>query len=129
MLRGGILAAPPQLFKEEVIMHLFKVVFGVFIFMLLAVIQAYAIDQSICDAGSNVTLYPNGSLRSCILKDSFRSGGIKCREHRPIRFYNDGRLETCDLVDSTTVSGQKCKEFGPIDFYPDGRFKSCVKAD
>ncbi len=110
-------------------MYLFKVVFGVSILILLAVIQAYAVDQSICDSGSNVVLYPNGSLRTCVLKDSFRSEGIKCTEHRAIRFYNDGRLETCDLAESTTVSGQKCKEFAPINFYPDGKFKSCVKTD
>jgi hypothetical protein len=126
---GRILAAPPQLLKEEIIMYLFKVVFGVFILILLAVIQAYAIDQSICDSGSNVVLYPNGSLRTCVLKDFFRSDDIKCSEHRAIHFYNDGRLETCDLAESTTVSGQKCKEFSPINFYPDGKFKSCVKSD
>ena len=110
-------------------MYLFKVVFGVLIIILLAVIQAYAIDQSICDSGSNVVLYPNGSLRTCLLKDSFRSDGIKCSAHQAIHFYNDGRLETCHLAESTTVSGQKCKEFGSIDFYPDGKFKSCVKSD
>jgi hypothetical protein len=127
--QGGILAAPPQLFKEEVIMYLFTIVFGLSILLLLAVIPAYAIDQSICDSGSKVVLDPNGSLRTCVLKDSFRSDGIKCTDHRVIRFYNDGRLETCDLAESTTVSGQKCKEFAPIYFYPDGKFKSCVKAD
>jgi hypothetical protein len=61
---------------------------------LLVVIQAYAIVQSVCDSGSNVVLYPNGSLITCSLKDSFRSGDIKCSEHRSIHFYNDGRLET-----------------------------------
>jgi hypothetical protein len=110
-------------------MYLFKVVFGLSILLLLGVIPAYAIDQSICDSGSKVAFYPNGSLRTCVLKDSFRSDGIKCTEHRAIHFYNDGRLETCELAESTTVSGQKCKEFAPIFLYPDGKFKSCVKTD
>jgi hypothetical protein len=61
---------------------------------LLVVIQAYTIDQSICDSGSNVALYPNGSFITCSLKDSFRLDDIKCSEHRSILFYNDGRLET-----------------------------------
>jgi hypothetical protein len=61
---------------------------------LLVVIQAYAIDQLICDSGSNVALYPNGSLITYSLKDSFRLDDIKCSEHRSIHFYNDGRLET-----------------------------------
>jgi hypothetical protein len=110
-------------------MYQVKVVFGVLILLLLAVIQADAIDQSICDSGSNVVLYPNGSLKSCVLKDSFRSDGIKCSAHQAVHFYNDGRLETCRLAESATVSGQKCKESGSIDFYPDGKFKSCMKSD
>lgn len=95
-------------------MYLFKVVFVVSILILLAVIQTAAIDQSICDSGSKVVLDPDGSLRTCVLKDSFRSAGIKCIEHRAIRFYNDGQLETCDLAESTTVNGQKCKYFQSI---------------
>jgi hypothetical protein len=129
IFKGRILTASPQFFKEEVIMYLFTIVFGLSILFLFSVLPVYAIDQSICDSGSKVVLDPNGSLRTCVLKDSFRSDGIKCTEHRAIHFYNDGRLETCELAESTRVSGQKCKEFAPIYFYPDGKFKSCVKAD
>jgi len=110
-------------------MRMFTVVLYALVFMLSGVIGVYAIDQTICDSGSTVVFYPNGSLRSCVLKDNFRSNDINCNEHRPISFYSDGRLERCDLAESATVSGQACKQFDPVDFYPDGRFKSCVKRD
>ena len=93
------------------------------------VIQAYAIDQSICEPGSKVVLYPNGSIMSCVLKDDFHSNDITCKERRPISFYADGELDTCDLATTAKVAGQECKELNPISFYRDGKFKSCVKTD
>ena len=112
-------------------MKMFKLAFSVsiFIFMLFGVIQAYAIDQEICESGSKVALYPNGGLMSCVLKSDFRSNMIICKEKRPISFYGDGQLETCDLAESAKIADQACKEFAPISFYPDGKFKSCVKKD
>jgi hypothetical protein len=108
-------------------MNTFKLAFSFLIFMLFGVIQAYAIDQSICESGSKVILYPNGSLMSCTLKNDFRSNEITCKEKRPVSFYTDGQLETCDLAVPAKLSGQECNQSDPISFYPDGKFKSCVK--
>ena len=110
-------------------MSMFKLVFSVLIFVLFGVIQSYAIDQLICESGSKVVLYPNGSLMSCSLKSDFHSNEITCKEKRAISFYADGQLETCDLAGSIKVGGQECKEFSPISFYPDGKFRSCVKTE
>jgi len=116
--------------KEESHMNGFKVVFRALVFILFGVIQAYAIDQSsICESGSNVVLYPNGSLMSCVLKDNLRSNEITCKEKRPINFYADGQIERCELAGTVKIGGQECKQFTPISFYPDGKFKSCVKTD
>jgi hypothetical protein len=104
-----------------------KLAFGVLIVMVSGVIQAYALDQSICEPGSKVVLHPNGSLMSCVLKADFNANDIICKEKRSISFYADGQLQTCDLAKSAKVSGQDCKEFDPIGFYPDGKFKSCIK--
>lgn len=113
--------------KEESLMNMFKIIFGVLILMVFGVIEANAIDQSICSSGEKVALYPNGSLKSCVLKEDFTLGEIKCKGQNPVTFHNNGRLETCVLADSVTISGQKCKEFGLISFFPDGKFRSCVK--
>lgn len=110
-------------------MSMFKIIFGVLILIVFGVIEANAVDQSICSSGANVVLYSNGSLTSCVLKDSFSSNEIKCKSQSPVRFYDNGRLETCVLAEPATISGQKCKEFEPISFYSDGKFRSCVKKD
>ncbi len=108
-------------------MGMFKFAFSILMFMVFGVIQAYANDQSICESGSRVVLYPNGSLMSCVLKDDFDSNQITCEGERSISFYADGQLEKCDLARSSKIGGQDCKEFDPISFYPDGKFKSCIK--
>ena len=113
--------------EEKNLMSIFKLAFGVLIVMVSGVIQAYAIDQSICEPGSKVVLHPNGSLMSCVLKADYNANEIICKEKRSISFYADGQLQTCDLAKSAKVSGQDCKEFAPIGFYPDGKFKSCIK--
>ncbi len=110
-------------------MNIFKVVFGVLILIMFGVIEANAIDQSICHSGANVVLYPNGSLKSCVLKDSFRVNEIKCNSQSPVSFYDNGRIETCVLAEPAKISGQECRESGTISFYPDGKLKSCVKKD
>ncbi len=110
-------------------MSVFKRAVPVLMFVLLQSIEAFAADQSICNPGSKVELYPNGSLMSCLLKDEFPSNGIKCKEFQPIRFYPDGQLQSCNLAAAATVDGQECEEFAPISFYPDGKFKSCVKTE
>jgi antitoxin component YwqK of YwqJK toxin-antitoxin module len=110
-------------------MSIFKILFGVLIFIAFGVIEANAIDQSICSPGEKVVLYPNGSLKSCALKDDLRLDEIKCKSQNSISFYNNGQLETCVLAESAKVSGQDCREAGLTSFYPDGKFKSCVKKD
>jgi len=115
--------------KEESLMSMFKIIFGLLILIVFGVIEANAIDQSICSSGADVVLYPNGSLKSCALKDSFRSNEITCKSQSLIIFYDNGQIETCVLAESVTISGQECKESGPINFYPDGKLRSCVKKD
>lgn len=109
-------------------MNMFKIIFGALILMVSGAIEAGAIDQSICSPGANMVFYPNGSLQSCVLKDSYSANGIKCNSQHPASFYDNGRLETCILAESATLGAQQCKE-GPISFYQDGKFRSCVKKD
>lgn len=110
-------------------MNMFKIIFGVLILIVFSVIEANALDQSICSSGKSVEFYPNGSLKTCILKDSFHSNDITCKSENTVSFYDDGRLDTCVLAEPATIMGQKCKEFGPISFYSDGKFRSCVKEE
>jgi len=109
-------------------MSIFKFA-GVLIFTLVAV-ETYAADQSICSPGSQVEVYPNGLLKSCILKDYYNSNNIKCNKGQMISFYADAKvdtLDTCILAEPATINGQKCKQSEPVSFYSDGKFKSCVK--
>jgi hypothetical protein len=108
-------------------MSMFKILFGVLILLVFGVIEASAINQTICYPGAKVVLYPNGSLKSCDLKDDFNLDEIKCKSQTSVSFYDNGQIETCVLAQSSTISGQKCKEFGSVSFYPDGKFRSCVK--
>ena len=110
-------------------MRMVKIIFVVLILIVFGVIEANATDQSICTSGSDVVLYPNGSLKSCILKDTFSSTEIKCKSLHPVIFYDNGQLADCVLAESASIGDQKCKEFGPINFYPDGKFRSCLKKD
>jgi hypothetical protein len=110
-------------------MSMYKLVLSVLIGIFFGVIQAYAIDQSICESGSKVVLYPSGSLMSCELKSDFSSNEIICKERGFIRFYESGQLETCNLARSANIGGQECKQLNPISFYPDGKFKSCIKTN
>jgi hypothetical protein len=106
-----------------------KIVFGALILIVSGVIEASAVDQSICASGANVVLYPNGSLKSCALKEPFRSNEITCKGQSLISFYDNGQIETCVLAEPATISGQKCEELKPIDFYQDGKFRSCEKKE
>ena len=108
-------------------MGMLKIMFGVLILIVFGMIEANAMDKSICASEKIEEHYPDGSLRSCVLKDTFRSNGIKCNSQSQISFYENGQIETCILAEPVKISGQECKEFGPISFYPDGKFKSCVK--
>jgi hypothetical protein len=121
--------APGMARIKDASVSMFKVIFGALVLMIFGVLQANAVDQSICTSGSNVVLYPNGALQSCVLKDSFRLNGAECKQQSPISFYNNGQLETCVLAESATIGRQKCKQLRPIRFHPSGEFQSCVKED
>jgi hypothetical protein len=101
------------------------IVLVVIIFSMLVTPYAFAIDQLICNSASKITLYPNGTLRSCMLKDPYEAYDIKCKVG-PISFYEDGTLEECMLADKATVGGVTCSELSSISFYPSGKLKSCV---
>ncbi|MBI5676372.1 MAG: hypothetical protein HZC48_11205 [Nitrospirae bacterium] len=108
---------------------MFKIIFGVLILIAFGVIEANAIHQSICASGKIEEHYSNGSIKKCVLKDSFSLNDIKCKSQNTISFYDNEQLETCVLAESAKIGGQECKESAPISFYPDGQFKSCVKND
>ncbi|RJQ22620.1 MAG: hypothetical protein C4560_02205 [Nitrospiraceae bacterium] len=110
-------------------MSVSKAIFCALVFMLCAGFHAGAVNQAICRPGSNVELYPGGSLKSCVLNDYFRVDGIECNKQSPINFYEDGLIESCILSKDTSISGQKCKQLAPIYFYATGEFKSCVKQE
>jgi len=89
--------------------------------------NVYAVDQSICNPGSNVVLHNNGSLKACRLKNDYDANNIRCKRDYPVSFYDTGELESCVLSTATAVAGNKCKEDGLISFFIDGKLKSCVK--
>ena len=91
--------------------------------------NVYAVDQSICNPGSNVLLHNNGSLKACQLKDDYDANGIRCKNDYPVGFYDNGNLESCVLFAPVTIAENKCKENGQISFFIDGKLKSCVKPD
>jgi len=110
-------------------MRLSKIIFCALVFMFCAGIHTGAVTQAICQPGSNIVYYPNGSLKSCVLEDYFRADGIECNKQSQISFYEDGLIETCILSKETTIHGQKCRQLAPISFYPGGEFRSCVKQE
>lgn len=110
-------------------MSMLRIVFGALILIVFGVIEANAVDQSICASGANVELYANGLLKSCALKEPFRSNEFTCKSQSLISFYDNGQIETCVLAEPTTISGQKCVEWKELNFYPDGKFRSCEKKE
>ncbi len=110
-------------------MRVFRVIFCVMVFMFCAGLHEGAVNQSICSPGYNIVLYPNGSLKSCVLEDYFRASGIECNKQSQISFYEDSQLESCILSRDTSISGQTCRQLTPISFYPTGEFRSCIKQE
>jgi hypothetical protein len=102
------------------------IVLEVILFFILVTPYAFAVDQSICKSDSTITLHPNGTLRSCMLKDLYKANSIQCNLGS-ISFYDNGNLEGCVLAAKATVDGVTCNELAPISFYPNGKLKSCVK--
>lgn len=97
--------------------------------LVLASFDVYAIDQSICNPGSNVVLHNNGSLKACQLKNGYDANNIRCKKDYDISFYNNGNLEFCVLFIFVTIAKNKCEQDDPISFYIDGKLKSCLKPD
>ena len=97
-------------------MRMRKTVFGVLIVMVVGVTESFAVDQAICNPGSQVSLFPSGSLMSCVLKDDFSSNGIKCKELLRISFHDSGELDTCTLAERAHVGDQDCRALGSISF-------------
>ena len=95
----------------------------------LASFNVYAVDQSICNPGSNVVLHNNGSLKACQLKHDYDANNIRCKKDGHVSFYDNGNLESCVLSSEATIGENKCKQDGLISFYSDGNLESCVKPD
>jgi antitoxin component YwqK of YwqJK toxin-antitoxin module len=89
--------------------------------------NAYAAEQSICHADTNVLLYDNGSLKACQLEKNYDANDIPCKSNNPVSFYDNGNLELCVLSKQTDIDKNTCKEDSMISFYLDGKLKSCVK--
>ena len=116
--------------EKEVGFMNFKYI-SVFLSLALVVVSfnVYAVDPSICSSGENVALHPNGSLKSCELKDDYEVNNIQCNNRSRVSFYDDGNLESCILSTSTTIGENECAQSGLISFYPDGKLRSCTKPD
>ena len=97
--------------------------------LVLVSFNAYAVDQSICNPGSNVVLHNNGSLKACQLKNDYDANNIRCKNDFPANFYDNGNLESCILFTPATIAENKCEANGLISFFIDGKLKSCVKPD
>lgn len=88
-----------------------------------------AVDASICNDGSSISYYPNGQLKSCLLRDMFFIGGIKCNHLAPIEFYELGMLRSCVSADFFIYEGTiKCNEMSEVAFYPSGKLERCKLA-
>jgi len=97
--------------------------------LLLASFNVYAADQSICNPGSRLELYENGSLKACQLKDSYDANEVQCKSDGFVSFHKNGNIESCVLSAEATIGGNKCKQDGLVSFYSDGKLMSCVKPD
>ena len=120
-----------QQLKEAIFMILLKTLFlqGLALTLVLVSFNVYAADQSICNPGSNVALYNNGSLKACQLKNDYDANNIRCQNNGTVSFYNNGNLESCMLSTAAAIGDNKCKENGLISFYIDGKLMSCLKPD
>ena len=97
--------------------------------LLAANFPAYAADKSICSDDAYVTLYNDGTLKSCTLKDRYDINGITCKDNIQITFHNNGALESCQPVETVTVGDNRCKADGLITYYADGKLNQCVKSE
>jgi hypothetical protein len=100
-----------------------------FAFAVLAGLNVYAADQSICHSGTKVSLHNDGSLQACQLNKDYDINSIQCKANGPISFYTNGSLESCLLAKSTSIGMIKCQQNGLITFFMDGNLKSCMKPD
>jgi hypothetical protein len=91
--------------------------------------NVYAADQSICHSGAKISLYDNGSLQACLLKNDYDINGIQCKNNGLVSFYNNGNLESCVLSKASSVGMIKCRGNGLISFFINGNLKSCLKPD
>jgi hypothetical protein len=115
--------------KEAFFMTITKIMFfqSLALISVLAVINVYAADRSICNDGGNVALYDDGSLKACQLKDDYDVDNISCKNYGPISFYPNGNLESCELAREVTIGGYTCQEDRLIFLYVDGKLKSCER--
>ena len=99
------------------------------LYLVMSILPAYAVDDSICIDGTRIVLYSNGILKSCNLRDDFEANGIKCMNDRPITFFDTGDLESCILSERSTIDNNNCKGDRKIAFYRNGALASCVKSE
>ena len=99
------------------------------LFLLIGAFSVDAADKSICSYDAYLTLYNDGTLKACTLKDRYDINGITCRDNVPITFHKDGSLESCQLTENVTIDDNKCKADGLVTYYPDGKLNQCVKSE
>jgi hypothetical protein len=105
-----------------------KIIYIFLVFILLtASLGAHAADKSICSNDANVTLFTDGTLKSCTLKDRFDINGITCKGDIQITFHASGALESCQPTENVTIGDNNCKADSLITFFADGKLNQCVK--
>lgn len=96
--------------------------------LILWVGTAMGADASICNPGTDIVLYPNGQLKSCILRDFFTINGVVCNHFAIAEFYQTGQLRSCVNRDFFNYDGFVCNELGTISFYQSGKLDTCILA-
>jgi len=109
------------------IMRINVILSVILLFLLSGAIESSAADQSICSDDSYVSLYDSGSLKRCVLKDSYDVNSITCKDSMAVSFYDNGSLESCTLASTATVGSTKCLSDREIFFYSNGSLRRCVK--
>ena len=107
-------------------MKLMKIYLIIGFCLMLGYLPVQAADQSICKDARTVSLYEDGSMQSCVLKDNYKVNGIECESGHAIKLYMSGNLESCVLYKDASIGTNKCQANGLIYFYQDGNLKQCA---
>lgn len=77
---------------------------------IIALADCFAADQSICNPGTEISYFPNGAVRSCLLRDFYPIDGITCNHLERITFHGNGKLQSCVSSDEVLVGNVPCAD-------------------